>query len=166
MAREVWSFAVSIPIGTTAAAPAITNLTMPPRLVEAIDWRVPPGPGGMMGFALAAAGVPIIPANPGGWIITDNEADSWQVQGQLESGAWQLAGYNTGLFPHTVYLRFHVNLVSDVAGASVPPPITSELLTPMTPDQLAAVTSGNLDAATLADLQAIGAAAPSLDGVQ
>lgn len=111
MAREIREFDITITAGTTKAAPSIQAITFPARVVEAIEWRVPPGPNGTMGFAIAAANMAIIPYNTGAFIVTDNEAQSWPINGYIDSGSWQLIGYNTGTYDHTVYLRFLLNLV-------------------------------------------------------
>ena len=119
-AAEVRSFAVTIPAGTPAATPVTTPVAFPSRTVLAIRWQVPPGPSGLMGWALTmSGGVPVIPAG-GGWIIADNAADTWQVRGQPDSGAWEVTGYNTGAYPHTVYIDFMLEPVSTPAAAPVP----------------------------------------------
>jgi hypothetical protein len=110
MAREVHSFDVTIPAGTAKAAPQLTSLTMPPRVVTEVEIIVPPGPRGKVGFALAAGGVAIIPYEPGTFFVTDNEIIRWPLEEQITSGAWQLLAYNTGTFDHTLEVRFLVDL--------------------------------------------------------
>lgn len=112
MASEVWEFTVTIPAGTSATAYQVTNLPMPPRDIQTIEWRIPPGPRGLVGFALGAAGQPTIPYGYGQWIIGDDDRGSWTVTRQIESGAWQCFAYNTGSFPHTIYLRFLTALLN------------------------------------------------------
>lgn len=112
MAAEVRNFAATIPAGTPITAPVTVSLAMPPRIVRAVRWRVPPGPAGVMGWALAAAGVAIIPWNVGGWIVANDEYDEWPLDGQISSGAWQVQGYNTGVYAHAVFLTFLLDPVS------------------------------------------------------
>lgn len=131
MATDFRTFAVTIPAGTLVTAPLVTNLTMPPRIVRGVDIRIPPGPSGLMGFALGAAGQPVIPSNAGAWIITDNETINWAIDGFIDSGAWQLFGYNAGLLPHTVYLRFLLDLVNVAAQPPVSPLIPVAQLAPV-----------------------------------
>lgn len=106
MAAEVRNFAVTVPANTVQASPQVTSLTMPARTVRSIRVRVPPGPAGVVGWALAASGVPIIPWGDGQWIVADNEVIEWPLEGQIETGAWQLRAYNTGVYPHTLYVTF------------------------------------------------------------
>lgn len=152
MASEVHEFPVIVPAATALAAPLTFPLSMPPRIVEEIQVQVPPGPRGEVGWAVAQAGVPILPQEPGAWIVTDSELVRWPLEQQNTSGAWQLIAYNTGQFNHTIYVRFLTRLPagasSDAAGgpplgdllpspdAAAPPP--SEDL-PLTDEELAAL---------------------------
>lgn len=121
MAREVRQYAVTIPKGTTAAAPYKVKLAMPVRVVTKIRYQVPPGPNGVMGFAIGSAGVAVIPIN-GGWIVTNNSTETLPLKGYIDSGTWWVLGYNTGTYTHTVYLTFTCTLPGTVgAGPSVPP---------------------------------------------
>ena len=105
VATEVHTFPVTIPAGTTQAAPLTFSLAMPPRQVVEIDVLVPPGPRGEVGWAIGAAGVPVLPAEAGAYIVTDDEVIHWPLESQINSGAWQMFAYNTGLYNHTLYVR-------------------------------------------------------------
>lgn len=119
MAREVRNFAVTVTNGTPIATPQLTNLAMPARQVERIKVRVPPGPGGTVGFALALSGVPIIPWQSGQWIVADNEVVDLPLEGFPSSGAWQLRAYNTGVYDHTLYVLFYLALPQLAAAGAV-----------------------------------------------
>jgi hypothetical protein len=112
MVASVLSFAPTVPAGTAKASPVVVNLAVGTNVIDIIRWRVPPGPRGNLGWFLSMGGVQVIPQNVGNYIIADNEADDWQIAGLPDSGAWQLTGYNTGVYDHTVYLDFHVTPVS------------------------------------------------------
>lgn len=122
MAAEVRTFAATIPAGTPIASPAFIDMAMPPRLVRAIRWRVPTGPFGQMGFAFASGRQQIFPWQPGTWIVANDEDDTIPLYGMIESGAWQLMGYNLGLYDHTVYVTFQLDIpgVSAAGGALQP----------------------------------------------
>jgi len=110
-AVEIRSFAVTIPTGTTQSAPYTQDIFFPARIVTGVHWKVPPGPSGYMGWKLTmSGGNAVIPAG-GGWIVADNQDDVWPLTGQPDSGAWELTGYNTGQYDHTVYLDFLLDLV-------------------------------------------------------
>lgn len=112
MPSEVRNFAVAVAPGSTAAAPVTTNLTMPARIVRGIRIRIPPGPSGLMGWALGSSGVRVIPWNANAWIVADDEVIEWALDSQVTSGAWQVQAYNTGRFTHTVYFTFLLDPVA------------------------------------------------------
>lgn len=74
-----------------------------------------------MGWALTSAGTPVIPIQAGAYIVTDNQSATWQLEGYLDSGNWQVTAYNTGLYDHTVYLTFLLDLPGMVAPPALPP---------------------------------------------
>ena len=124
MAREVRSFAVTIPAGTAVATPQTTALTIPPRIVRWVRLRVPPGPAGSVGFRLASGGVQVIPWDPGTWLVYDNESTQWDLEGQLQTGAWQLQGYNIGRWDHTIYVTMGLDPLPGPGGAAgLTPPL-------------------------------------------
>lgn len=117
MAREIRAFEVVIPAGTAKSANFKADISFPDRTVEEIEIRIPPGPRGEMGFALGAAGRPIIPEQAGLFMVTDDEVIRWPLEGYHDSGSWTLFGYNTGTYDHTVRIRFLLNLVQLTAQA-------------------------------------------------
>lgn len=126
MAREVRTFAVTTPAGVTADDPQVTHLVMPPRVVTRIRVRVPPGPRGVLGVALANAGTAVIPTGTGsGWLVTDDETLAFPLAEYITSGTWDLLSYNSGAFPHTVYLIFTCTLPPGPVVAVRPPTVTS-----------------------------------------
>jgi len=90
-----------------------------------------------MGWALTIAGNPVIPRQQGSYIITDNDSDTWQLEGYPDQGQWQLTGYNTDIYDHTVYLDFLLDQIS--AELTTPPLISNEALSnPPAPVQVSA----------------------------
>lgn len=121
MAQEIREFAVLVPAGTVKSSPLVTDISFPEREVIAVSYRVPPGPSGVMGWALTSAGTPVIPIQPNTFIVTDNQAATWDLEGYLDSGNWQVTAYNTGLYDHTVYLTFLLDLPGTAAPPAPPP---------------------------------------------
>lgn len=128
MAREVYSFPVTIAPGTTAAAPLRQQMLMPPREVQEVEVLVPPGPRGEVGFRVGSSGTQILPTQAGQWVITDSEVLHWPLEGLHDSGSWEFTGYNTGLHPHTLTVRFLVNLPGGLGPAAGPAPIAGNQL--------------------------------------
>lgn len=119
MAQEVRSFTVSIPAGTLSTAPQVTDLSMPARLVREVRVRIPPGPAGTVGFALAASGVAVVPWNAGQWLVGNDETIVLPLADQITSGAWQLRAYNVGVFAHTLYVTFLLDIPQLQPGATI-----------------------------------------------
>lgn len=115
MAVEIRAFSCTIPPNTPLSTPVSFDCSFPYRIVTEIEIVVPPGPSGNVGFAIANSGQNMIPFNPGQWIVTDNEKINWTMDEQIESGSWELTGYNTGQFPHTIYVRFLLDLVQETS---------------------------------------------------
>lgn len=111
MADEAWEFAVTIPAGTPKATPLVTPTVFPQRRVDEIRWLVPPGPSGLAGWRITMGGVQVIPANPGAWIVRDGHYAGHQLDRLPTSGGWDVTGYNTGKYPHTLYVTFLVALL-------------------------------------------------------
>lgn len=128
MAREVRPFQVTIPAGTPITAPVTLDVSFPTRVVVRVEWEVPPGPNGLMGFQVANAGVPIIPADKNRWIVASNASHGWDLHGAITSGSWQIIGYNTGQYDHSIMIYFLLDLPSDQAASAVPDLTPVELI--------------------------------------
>ena len=109
MAQRVEAFAVTVPAGTAIATPQTTALPFNRGVVEGIEVVVPPGPSGMVGFAVVHSGDVIIPYDRTQWVIADNEVLKWPLQGFPTGSAWSLRVYNIGVYQHTLYVRLLVN---------------------------------------------------------
>ena len=110
MARLVRTFACTVPAGTPEATPVSIPCDTGPYRVNWVSYRVPPGPYGEVGFVIGNSGVPVLPDLSGQWIITNDDSERWDVVGQPDLGGWELIGYNTGSYDHTVYLTFGLSV--------------------------------------------------------
>lgn len=117
---ELYQFAVTIPAGNGSAATTTTNMTMPVRIITQIDITLPPGLNGTVGFQIAAANQPFFPRAVGAFYVASGRTITPPIAAALESGAWQLIGYNTGKYPHTIYVDFHCALVGQADQISAP----------------------------------------------
>lgn len=129
---ELYTFDVTIPAGTAQAAPQTTAMTIPVRTVNRIEVLAPDGLNGVVGFRLASSGQQIVPVNVGAWVIASGETLEWIFSNLIESGAWQLIGYNTGAYDHTLHVRLYCGLPYAPATQS-PPPLDLTGLTSYTP---------------------------------
>lgn len=109
MAQRIETFDVTVTAGTAIASPQTTNLSFNIGIVERIEITVPPGPSGLVGFRIRHSSQTVIPNNPANWIITDNEKINWPLENFPVGNKWALMAYNTDVFDHTLYVRFHIN---------------------------------------------------------
>lgn len=114
MSDEIRAFTLTVPAGTPSTAPTVLDVSFPPRIVDAVQVIVPPGPSGFVGWCIMNSRVRVIPYASDPWIITAGESITWPLTRQITSGSWQVAGYNTGVNDHSVYFRFLLSLVPGV----------------------------------------------------
>lgn len=110
MAVDIRHYTATIPAGTPLLAPVTVALAMPVRVVRQINWLVPPGPMGVFGWQIAQGGVKVFPTDSDNYITVDGKDGTWIVTDASDSGQWQVIGYNTGAFSHSVKLEFHCDL--------------------------------------------------------
>jgi hypothetical protein len=119
---EHWEFAFTIPAGTAKATPVRNSMAIGVRKLVGVSWMIPQGPSGALGWYFSMGGVQVIPVNSGAWLIRDGNADGSELSHLPDSGAWQLTAYNTGTFPHTIYVTLYASVIR-----TAPPPPPSPL---------------------------------------
>lgn len=130
MAYDIRHFTATIPAGTPITAPAVIDISFPVRTVRQIDWRVPNGPMGVFGWQIAMGKVKVFPTGGDLYVLANDETGNWPLVDAPDSGAWQVIGYNTGVYPHSVYLAFHCDLTSRPAPAPAPLPLYALAMAP------------------------------------
>lgn len=124
MSHLTQRFECVIPAGTPEATPVTIAMTFPPMIVQRLRVRVPSGPAGNMGWAIGAGGTAIVPRNAGAWMVMDDEAFEIDHEIGPNAGSWELFGWNTGTYPHTVYVTFFGDPPAAVASGAFPQPVT------------------------------------------
>lgn len=124
MVAEVRSFDVTVATGSTPGAPATYDVSFPVREVRWIDVQVPDGVRGTVGFAFASGGVQMFPQAGSPMVVVNGQGVHWDVEGAIDSGAWQMLAYNIGAFDHTLYVSFGLDPVTAPPGSSGQPTTT------------------------------------------
>lgn len=109
MAARTELFAITVPHGTSQAAPLVTALRFPDGIVQAIEFIIPPGPSGLLGWQLRYNGQPIVPRTANAFFVMDDTHEQWPVEDYPTGQGWQAATYNVDTYPHLVQFIFHVN---------------------------------------------------------
>lgn len=109
MADRVEAFLVTIPAGVAQATPVTIAMPFPDGIVQELDITVPPGPCGNMGFAVSYGGQIIIPRSTGQFIVADDRVFNWPIHNHPTGGKWQIVGYNTDVYQHSLHVEFQVD---------------------------------------------------------
>lgn len=123
MAYRVLPFVVTVPANTLITAPQTMPLALDNWELESVDFEVPPGPAGLVGFQLLNNGVAWLPYGGVDWVVWDNRTQNFPLTDQPNGSGWAVKAYNAGAYQHQVTLRFHVNPVDNPATAAQPPTI-------------------------------------------
>lgn len=136
MADEIRQFTVTVTAGTTAAAPLTVPMTMPPRRVEALQVVVPPGPNGVVGWAVLVGGVRVIPYLSDLWIITAGENITWPLENYPDAGSWSVQAYNTGTQDHALYFRWLVKYTAPPSAVASPTMLDESAINALAPSSI------------------------------
>lgn len=124
MAQRIEIKTVTVPAGTPIAAPAVTSLPWRQGYPVQVELRIPPGPSGLVGVALAHSGTKIIPHDEDEWLITDNEPVIWPLTGYPTNAVWTVLSYNLDVYAHD----FQVRMLFDELGSPALPALTAPAL--------------------------------------
>lgn len=113
VATRIYVYLVTVPSGTPEASPVDTDLEFTDGRIERIEIMVPPGPSGLVGFAVIHSSQQIIPYQAGTFIIADNEVLRWDLQRYPEGSPWTIRAYNLDEYDHTLHVRLYINDVPD-----------------------------------------------------
>jgi hypothetical protein len=101
-------FSVTTPPGTPIATPLATTIPIPHGWLEQVDLQIPPGHGGFTGIRFVLSGITILPySTPGQWIVGNDLHQLFDVPIEVDT-LFRVNTYNTGVYPHTHYVRFRL----------------------------------------------------------
>ena len=127
MAERIELRDVTIPAGTTQATPLSVDVSFDPGVVTAVEIVIPDGVAGLSGIQLAQAHQHVIPYAGSAFLVSNDETVKWPLDGYLNTGNWQVIGYNTDVFDHTYHLRF---LIDELGGVDTTPPSSPLAISP------------------------------------
>jgi hypothetical protein len=102
----VYHFAVTIPAGTTQAAPLVTPTTIEPNEVDRIEWLFPAGCNGLVGIQIGARAIAVLPLGGTTWFTRSGDSHAMPLTDMHVTGDWSVIGYNLGANPHTIEVTF------------------------------------------------------------
>jgi hypothetical protein len=105
MPRRVEAPSLLVPAATSPNAPVQVLLYAQRAIITQIEFMLPPGPSGLVGFSLWHSSAQIIPKTAGQWIVANNETIRWNIDDMSPWPDWHLKAYNADVYPHTIYVR-------------------------------------------------------------
>jgi hypothetical protein len=121
MAQRTEHFPITVPAGTTQAAPQLTTLAFPDGHVRELEFIIPPGPSGLVGWRMQYGGQIVIPRSGVAFFVMDNVHERWALEDYPTGRQWQVSAYNTDVYPHLLQFTFHVDELQP--GTVTPPPL-------------------------------------------
>lgn len=106
MADRIETPTVVVASGATQTNPQTTALNLLDAVLERVEVVIPPGPSGLVGFALVHSGQQVIPFTVGDWLIGDNEKISFDLERFPTGDLWSVRAYNLDIYDHSLYFRF------------------------------------------------------------
>lgn len=104
-----YDFAISVPKNTTAAAPLVTNVQLPPGTIHKVDVQFPAGCVGLVRSQAFRGAHQVWPSNDGAYFAANGATLSWEDEYDLADApftlrivAWNLDDF----YAHTVTWRF------------------------------------------------------------
>jgi hypothetical protein len=128
---QLWPLTVTVPAGTPATSPLIVPWPLVDANLDFIDIIVPDGHNGLTGVAVYWSGTQIVPWGTESWIVANNEKIHTPTNTYITVSGLSVYAYNTGVFPHSFYLRAHVTYTTNpVVGMEGPIGTTAEIGSP------------------------------------
>lgn len=163
---RVYEITFTVPAGTPIANPLSQSWVTEDNTIADIELYVPPGHNGLTGFRVMKGDVQLLPFTKGTFITANDYRRVFDIGAYIPTGDLKLQGYNTGVNPHSFFVRATITTYtapqSQVNGSpsQVLPAdtitVASDPLSPdaiLGPDTTAALTAGTITADDLAPLQ-------------
>lgn len=106
MTVSVHSFGITVPVGSTLTSLYTQALVFPAAEVTRVEFTVPDGPRGNVGFSLGAQSTQVLPYQAGQFFVFNDQEKAYDLERAIDSGNWTFFAYNTGSYPHLIQVRF------------------------------------------------------------
>lgn len=101
-------FEVTVPSGTPRSLPVDIDMDFNDGRVDRMDVMIPPGPSGLVGFAIVQSFQQIIPFQVGSFIIADDETIVFDLERYPQGSPWVVRAFNTDVYDHTLHFRLFI----------------------------------------------------------
>lgn len=162
---RVYEITFTVPAGTPVNAPFVQTWKTEDNTISDIELYVPPGHLGKTGFRIMKGDTQILPFTIGTFITADDYSRVFPIGAYTPTGDVKLQGYNTGVNPHSFFVRMTIvdydqPTSSNVGAASQALPAGSITVAPdplspdaiLGPDTASALADGTITASDLAPI--------------
>lgn len=101
--RQYTPISLTVPAGTTQAAPAAKAWSLYPAFVHSFRINIPAGHNGLTGVRIVYHGTPVIPFDLQQFLIGNAGAFEVPFGDEVDQSGVSLQGFNTDIWPHTFY---------------------------------------------------------------
>lgn len=105
MASRLYELNVTVPAGTLAATPQLTQWPLENNTLDQVEIVIPSGHVGLTGVRVLQASQQIVPWGNSGFISSNDEKLIIPLSTEIGASAISVQTYNTDVYPHTFYLR-------------------------------------------------------------
>jgi len=162
---RVYETTFTVPAGTPINAPVSQAWKTEDNVISDVELYVPPGHLGKTGIRIIKGDVQLLPYTVGTFITADDYSRVFPIGVYIPTGDVRLVGYNTGVNPHSFFLRMTVTDYDAGINADqgsqdqalpaetitvVPDPLSPDAI--LGPDTVDALTSGDLTASDVAPI--------------
>jgi hypothetical protein len=105
---RIYQVDILTPSGTAVTAPLTTQVPLENAILVDVEVFIPPGHAGLTGIHIRQSAQQVIPFGSLAWIIADNYNRIFPVNTEIGSRSISVRTYNTDVFDHTFYVRFHI----------------------------------------------------------
>ncbi len=120
MAVRNHQISVTVPAGTTQAAPLVTPWLTEDNIVQYIELEIPPGHNGFTGIRVMKGDVQLVPWGTNIWIVANDYTARFEVDDYVPTADVNIETYNNGAYAHTFFLRMAITDLPTASQAAVP----------------------------------------------
>ena len=109
MSVRVYQAEVTVPAGTTQAAPVTQAITLEDNTLDVMRLIVPNGHNGLTGIALLWGNAPWFPYGAGEFIQSNDELIDYPYGEEITENALVAVAFNNDVYDHKFLLRFNIS---------------------------------------------------------
>lgn len=115
---RTYSKTVTVPPGTTIAAPLIIPWITEDEFLVSIDLIIPAGHNGLTGIRFMKSDVQFLPWGVNSWITANDFSKGFVVGGAVSTRDLKIQAYNLGTYQHSFYL---LASITNLSGGTLQP---------------------------------------------